>query len=695
MAELRLNSPLQYVKGVGPKKAAILNRHGLTTVADILWYFPRHYLDRTNVVPTREVKIDQTITVVGEVKAHGILYGKRRRYEVVLSDDTGNIALLWFAGLKYWERLFRKGQKFAVTGTVGYFQGLQMVHPELERLDETSDQMVHAGRIVPVYPQTADLNKIGLTSRGIRTITSHIMDNLTERISDYLPASVRTEHGLVDLHEAVVKTHYPDSREQVEICRRRLAFDELLQLQFMVFRNKAIKAGTVKKYRYRPPGEKLSHFRQGLGFELTADQKKVTREILNDLQGERPMSRLLHGEVGCGKTVVAVLAALYAAENKLQCAFMAPTEILVEQHYRNWKGPLEENGVRVALLTSGLSAAKRRATGESCRRGEIDILFGTHALVYDYVGFRRLGLVIIDEQHRFGVEQRGRLYAKGEDPDLLVMTATPIPRTLTLTLYGDLDISTIKTMPPGRKPVRTVWRVSNVREKVFRFVKDKVARGGQAYVIYPLIEKSDRMELENVEDAYDELSRGIFSDLRLGVIHGRVKPVERDDILRRFRNGEIDVLLATTVIEVGIDNPNATILVIEHAERFGLAQLHQLRGRVGRGEKAATVVALAHLPLSDVATQRLEYFAGSSDGFEIAEADLKLRGPGEIFGLRQSGLPELRLADLWKDQDLMVIGRKFIERMFAAEHDLDSDMQKTYTYLQRSAQRRTVHLGGG
>jgi ATP-dependent DNA helicase RecG len=671
VAKLQLNSPLQYVKGVGPRKAEVLARRGLNTVLDLLYYFPRHYLDRSNIVPIGGLKVDQQATIIGEVKAHGVLYGKRRRYEVILSDETGNIMLLWFAGIKYWERLFKKGQRFAVTGTVSYFQGLQMIHPDLERLDEDSDQMVHAGRIIPVYPQTSELSRVGLSSKGMRAVTTNIFTHLDEEVADFLPAPVRRQQRLVTLHHAISKTHYPDNREQIETCRRRLAFDELLKLQFLVYRNKGKKAETIKKHIYQPPGEKLSRFKQGLPFELTSEQKKVTKEILADMQGRHPMARLLHGDVGCGK------------------------KILVEQHYRNWHHLLAEVGAKAALLTSSLRANQKQAIGEQAAAGEIDILFGTHALIYDYVKFKRLGLVVIDEQHRFGVEQRGKLVAKGEDPDLLAMTATPIPRTLALTLYGDLDVSTIAALPPGRQPVRTVWRPKDLQEKILEFAKAEIGRGGQAYFIYPLIEKSEQMELENVEDAFKELSTGYFKDVRLAMVHGRIKQKERDTILQKFRESKIDVLLATTVIEVGIDNPQATILVIEHAERFGLAQLHQLRGRVGRGDKAATVVAVAHPPVSDIARRRLGYFVDHTDGFRVAEADLKLRGPGEIFGLRQSGLPELKVANLWEDRDLMEGARSLLEQVFASPGDLDSEQRKLYSYLTRSAEKQNMFVGGG
>ncbi len=696
MAELRLQSPLQYVKGVGPKKAEALGELGFNEVGDLLKYYPRHYLDRTNVVPIGRIQIDQEVTVVGEVKAHGTLYGgKGRRYEVILGDKTGNISLLWFAGVKYWERLFKKGQVFAATGRVNYFQGIQIVHPDLERLDDDSDQMVHAGRIIPVYPQTAQLNKAGLSSKSMRKVTSFICDNLVDTIPDHLPDSVRQQQQLMPLHEAVIKCHYPDDRRQIELCRRRLAFDELLELQYMVYRNKGRKIATIKKHRVEIPGERVFRFIDNLPFELTSEQQKVIKEITDDMQSEHPMSRLLHGDVGCGKTVVAVAAALHAAENGLQVAFMAPTEILAEQHVRSWQAALGKVGITADLLTASLTAKQKQTVAARCAAGEIDILFGTHALIYDYVTFDRLGFVIIDEQHRFGVEQRGKLYAKGEDPDLLVMTATPIPRTLALTLYGDLDISTIESLPPGRKPIRTVWRTDDVRGKVHEYVKDQIAKGGQAYIIYPLIEKSEQMELQNVEDAFKELSVGVFRNLKVEMVHGRIKSKQRDDILDKYRNGEVDVLLATTVIEVGIDNPNATALVIEHADRFGLAQLHQLRGRVGRGEKRATVVALANSRLSDIARQRMEYFVENSNGFDIAEADMELRGPGEIFGVKQSGLPELRAANLFRDRDLMESARLLLERLFDQTEELDRAHRNLYTYLQHGAGRRRMHLGGG
>ncbi len=695
MPSLKLDSPLQYVKGVGPRKAEVLAEHGMETVGDLLRYYPRHYLDRTTVVPIAEAAIDRPVTVIGRVVAHGILHGRRKRYEAILQDATGTISLIWFGGLRFWQKLFKKGMVFAATGAPTWFQGRQMVHPDLERLEDDSDRMIHAGRIIPVYPQTAELTRAGLTSKGIRRVTSYITDNLAQRITDHLPERDRRAIGLLDTDIALRKIHYPDDREQIEKCRRRLAFDELLQYQFLIVASRRGRKAVTRTHRYSPPGDKMRAFREVLPFEFTPGQKRVIRELFDDMRGETPMSRLLQGDVGCGKTVVAIAVALYVAENDRQVAFMAPTEILAEQHYRNWAPLLEGIGVTCGLLTSSTRKPSKEKLARRAAEGELMILFGTHALIYDYIQFERLGLVIIDEQHRFGVQQRGKLHAKGEYPDLLAMTATPIPRTLALTLYGDLDISTIDDLPPGRKPVRTVWRTEEVRDKVYQFVREEVDKGGQAYFIYPVIEKSEKTELESVEDAYTDLRSTVFRDLRVGMVHGRVKAAERDKLLRQFHDGELDILLATTVIEVGLDNPNATVMLIEHAERFGLAQLHQLRGRIGRGEKQATLVAVAHPPLSDVAKRRLTYFTSTTDGFKIAEADLELRGPGEMFGTRQSGLPDLKVARLTADQDLIVHSCKLLESLFNQTESIPPEYKDLWHDLREGALGHELATGGG
>lgn len=694
MNELKLNSPLQFVKGVGPKKSQVLAEHGFNDVKDILFYFPRHYLDRSSVTPIANLKIDESTTIIGKVKAHGILYGRKRRYEVILEDDSGAIKLVWFHGINFWSKLFKKNQLFAATGHVKSYMGLQMVHPDLERLEDETDRMIHAGRIIPVYPQTAEFNKVGLNSKSMRRITTFVFENLKERLTDHLPEDICRLYNFLDLHTAVSQIHYPDKRENIENSRRRLAFDELLNFQFLVFSNKDRKNKIVKKHKYFECSGKINEFIDKLPFQLTNGQNKVWEEIKSDLISNRPMYRLLQGDVGCGKTVIAVMASLFVAYNELQTAFMAPTEILAEQHYRNWNKPLSELNITSGLLTSSLKQNEKLEIAKRCADGEIDILFGTHALIYDYVTFSKLGLVIIDEQHRFGVKQRGKLYEKGDNPDLLVMTATPIPRTLALTLYGDLNISTIDTLPTGRKPIKTVWRSSDVKDKIYDFIIDDAKKNGQTYIVYPLIEKSDQLELENVEDAYEDLSKGKFKNLKIGMVHGKIKNTVRDKIINQFFNQKLDVLLATTVIEVGMDNPNATVMVIEHAERFGLAQLHQLRGRIGRGSKQATLIAVAYTPLSEISQKRLDYFVSTTDGFKIAEADLELRGPGELYGLRQSGVPVFKTVRISQDLDLLENSRSLLEKLFNHDINLDSNYKYLYKYLNNNLKHGSFFNAG-
>jgi len=696
MSELALDSPLQFVKGVGPRRAEVLSDHGLNTVQDLLFYFPRRYLDRTSVLPIGSLRLDTTATIIGRVRAHGQLPGRKgRRYEVILGDDSSDITLVFFEGARYWQSYFKKGMVLAATGQVRYYHTKQIVHPDLERLETDSDKMIHAGRIIPVYPQTSELTRVGLSSKSIRSLTTMVFEILSETIPDYLPETIREEYKFPHIHDAVRKMHYPGSREEIEFSRERLAFDELLSFQFLINERKEQKIRVNKSHKFAPPGKNLTEFKSKLLFSLTPGQVRSINEIFGDLQTPHPMSRLLQGDVGCGKTVVAVATAVYVAENKLQTALMAPTEILAEQHFRNWHDVLLELGINSALLTSATKGKEKQSIIEKCASGEISILIGTHALLYESIEFAKLGLVIIDEQHRFGVEQRGKLYSKGDNPDLLVMTATPIPRTLALTLYGDLEISTIDTLPAGRKPIKTVWREGAVREKVYDFAKEEAKKGGQVYIIYPLIEKSDKVELRSVEESFNELANGVFKNNKTAMIHGRIKASEKDKILEKFRNRQLEILFATTVIEVGIDNPNATLMIIEHAERFGLAQLHQLRGRVGRGEKESLVVAIAYPPISEIANKRLEYFASTSDGFKIAEADLELRGPGEFFGTRQSGLPEFKVANIARDQKLIEISRNLLSRLHSQSGQLDGDYLKVKNHLYKYTEAKMQNLSGG
>ncbi|HSH00791.1 MAG TPA: ATP-dependent DNA helicase RecG, partial [candidate division Zixibacteria bacterium] len=665
---LTLDSPVQFVKGIGPRKAEALAEHGINTVLDLLHYFPRGYIDRTNTIEIGKVAKDSAVTLVGKVLAQGSMYGGRnRRFEIVLGDDTGHISLLWFKAPKYLENRFKKGDLLAATGVVGWYNGYQLVHPEIEPLDDEGSERTHTGRIVPLYPSTAELTKLGLQSRGFRRSIKYALDNCAESIPDHLPQNKAQEVGLPEYNTAIRQIHFPDDEDTREAARRRLSFEELCELQFLVLRHKQQVEEIKKQHTLAHHGELVRKFAAALPFKLTPGQREALKVIYEDMASDKPMNRLLQGDVGCGKTVVAVAAGVYAAENNLQTAFMAPTELLAEQHYRNWRQKLEDIGVSSALLTGSLKQVERNLIGSRISTGETQLVFGTHALFSESVQFKNLGLVIIDEQHRFGVAQRAKLIAKGASPDTLVMSATPIPRTLALTLYGDLNFATIKDLPPGRAPVKTVWRMASERDKIHKFIAERVANREQVFIIYPLVQRSENTDLIAAEEAFKDLKEETFPKLNVEMIHGQMKVDKQERVIRAFARGKVDVLVATTVVEVGVDIPGATVMVIEHAERFGLAQLHQLRGRVGRGSKPGYAVAVASPPVSDVSRKRLNYLVAHSDGFEIAEADLKLRGPGEIFGFRQSGALNFRLANLGADQDLLERSREWISALLEAE----------------------------
>ncbi len=688
MSRLKSQTEIQFLKGVGPRRAEALAAVGIKTVADLLYYLPRKYLDRTQILTIDKLKANLSTTVVGKVMGKGILKGKSPRLEVILGDTTGYLALIWFNRPYQFEKMFKKGDVLAATGDVTYFQQLQMVHPEIERMGDEDDQLIHAGRIVPVYPSTSGLKSAMITGRVMRLLVMRALEEVGETIAEYLPPETLTGLSLPSLAEALQGVHYPAALEQAEKARRRLAFDELLDLQYLILSLRREKSEIEKAHRYHPPGEKVRRFIDALSFRMTDDQNKTVGKLFEDMQSPRPMHRLLQGDVGCGKTVVAVSAAVFAAENKLQSAIMAPTELLAEQHFQTWREPLLKIGIESALLTGSLNAPVKKSLVDAIGKNQAQIVFGTHAILSHPVEFERLGLVVIDEQHRFGVMQRGKLISKGNEPDTLIMTATPIPRTLALTLYGDLDISSIKTMPPGRRPTRTVWRTANSRPEIFEFLKTQVKAGEQVFLIYPLVEKSDKIDLLAAEEEFKNLRDNIFKDFRVGLVHGRIKAAERDQTIRQFRDRELDILAATTVVEVGLDIPSANFMVIEHAERFGLAQLHQLRGRVGRGGKRATVIALAVPPLSELARARLDYFAAHTDGFKIAEADLELRGPGEFFGTRQHGLPELKIANLVRDGDLLEPARKLATELLLPKEVDGQENRKMKNYLEKKAAGR-------
>ena len=533
-----------------------------------------------------------------------------------------------------------------------------MLHPEFDKLTESGERdFLHTGRIIPLYPSTDTLTKVGLDSRGFRRVLKIAVKDFTKHFQETLPKEIVARQNLTDLKNAIKHVHFPENKKWLAAARKRLKFDELFYLELMLAYRKRNMEVHRKGIEFLKVGKRTKTLIESLPFELTDAQKKVIREIRTDMKKSIPMNRLLQGDVGSGKTVVALISILMSIENGYQAALMAPTEILADQHYVTMRKLLKELGIEVALLVGAQKKNERKEILKCIKEGKTQIVVGTHALIQEGVEFDRLGLVIIDEQHRFGVMQRATLMEKGLTPDVLVMTATPIPRTLSMTLYGDLDVSVIDELPPGRKPVKTVWRSDTRRSEVYKYVKSKVDEGAQVYIVFPLIEESEKVDLQAAIDNYEKLQSGLFSNKTVGLLHGRLKSDEKERIMGEFKSGKIQILVSTTVIEVGVDAPNATIMIIENAERFGLPQLHQLRGRVGRGEKKSYCFLIAQYPLSAEAKVRLNTMTETTDGFKIAEVDLKLRGPGEFFGTKQHGLPKLRIADIVKDTELLIKAR--------------------------------------
>ena len=678
-----LQGSLQYLKGVGPRRAADLRRAGLTTVEDLLYRFPIRYEDRSSFQTIASLRPNVPASVSGEVLSCGVRPTRRPRFkifELLLRDSTGSMRAIWF-NQPFLKDVFRPHQRVILYGKLELNSfGLQMQSPQYEIVGRESvdgkdgieggeaeapegaegAEALHVGRIVPVYEKTGTL-----TTKMQRALVHQALETLPAELPDPLPSAVRRRRQLLDRRSALEQAHFPPagaSIQQLNAFRspahQRLIFEEffLFQLGILLRRRR----GDAER-KARPvvvTDAVRDAVRRVLPFKLTGDQKTAIREIVTDMQRPQPMNRLLQGDVGSGKTIVALMAALVAMENGLQAAFMAPTEILAEQHYFNIRRLLESSRFRIALLTGNTPARKRRELLAELAGGSIHKVIGTHALVQEDVGFRELGLAIIDEQHRFGVLQRATLRAKGLHPDVLVMTATPIPRTLALTTYGDLDVSIMREMPPGRHPIATTARPESRRDEVYAFVRREIEQGRQTYIIYPLVEESAKVDLKAATEMADHLAHDVFPQFRVALLHGRMKQDAKDRVMSAFVRGEFDILVSTTVIEVGVDVPNASVMVVEHAERFGLSQLHQLRGRVGRGAYKSYCVLLYQSPLLEQGRERLKALAETSDGFEIAERDLQLRGPGDFFGTRQSGMPTLRAGDLLRDHAVMEDARR-------------------------------------
>ena len=657
---VRLDMPVKFLKGIGERRAEQLERLGILTARDLLWHLPHRYVDASTVTPLARAEIGQEVACVGRVLAKGVLPTRRglRIFHAVLRDDSGVLECVW-PGQAFLDRSIAVGQTLLVSGPVRFYHGRQLAPREYVILSEADGEAdpLAAGKVLPVYPATE-----GLSHRVIRSLIDRHLDALIARSDDPLPEALRQAAGLPRLADALHAVHRPSSADEAERGRRRLAFDELLDLQLMLIRARAIAKRQRGGVAFEIRRDLTTRLKQSLPWQLTGDQQRALKEITADMTAPDRMHRLLMGDVGTGKTVVALFAMLLAVENDFQAALMAPTELLAEQHAATLGQLLEPLAMRPELLLGRQSAAEKTAVRARLASGEARIAVGTHALMQESVSFRRLGLAVIDEQHRFGVEQRAALIGKGAAPDVLLLTATPIPRSLALTLYGDLDVSTLKERPPGRGSVRTALRGPNQREKVMEFVRQQCERGRQAYVVLPVIEESERADLRAATTMAQTLAAR-WPDLEVGLVHGRLKADERDDTMRRFRAGEIPVLVATTVIEVGIDVPNATVMLVEHPERFGLAQLHQLRGRIGRGAEESYCVLLGDGPGFD----RLRAFAATQDGFRIAELDLEERGMGDLIGARQSGGVELRHARLPVDEDLLSRARDLATRLIGAD----------------------------
>lgn len=674
----RLQTPIQYVKGVGPKLAKLLEKKGIRTVEDALYFLPRAYEDRRQLKKISELRAGKKETGFGEIELSGMVFfqnRKKRVFEALVSDGSGVITLKWFHGNeRYLKERFKKGRRLIFSGEVRWFNYQKEIHhPDVEIVEgDIEEDYLNFKRIVPIYSETE-----GLYQRTLRRLLKTIVDGYADELTSPIPTEIVERQDLIDFSEAFRRVHFPPDGESIERLNlqrsdghRRIIFDEFFFLELglaLKKRGVALETGISFKTEGRLPKQLLDR----LSFQLTRAQERTLSEIVADMEKPHPMNRLIQGDVGSGKTIVALLASLRAVECGFQAAIMAPTEVLAEQHYLTIHRWIEPLGIRIGLLTSNIKGSEREEVYHRIKTGEVHIVIGTHAVIQEQVEFHRLGLAIIDEQHKFGVVQRGLLKKKGENPDVLVMTATPIPRTLAMTLYGDLDISLIDEMPPGRMPVETKVFPESARMRVYKIVEEEVRKGRQAFIVYPLVEESEKLDLKNATQMAEHLQKEVFPEFRIGLLHGRMKSDEKEAIMMEFKERQIDILVSTTVIEVGIDIPNASVMVVEHAERFGLSQLHQLRGRIGRGQFPSKCILLAQYCSSEEARLRLQAMERTNDGFKIAEQDLELRGPGDFFGIRQSGLPDFRVAHILRDTAILIEARKEAFRLIQEDPELE------------------------
>lgn len=658
MADSFLETPIEFLKGVGPERARVLKTEfEIQTFGDLLKWYPYRHVDRTKFYGTNEVNGDLPyVQLRGQILNFQIVgKAKQQRATALLTDAKGTVELVWFQGIKWLHGKFLPGHEYIVFGRPAVYNGkINIAHPEVEEVNEQTLKRTNV--LQPMYSSTEKSKLKGFDSKGILKLMKVLVPMMAGKVPEFIPQNVLDKLKMLPREEALKQVHFPDNPNILKRAQARIKFEEFLMIQLRLLRVKSMRKTNFRGFDFSTVGEKFNGFyNHNLPFPLTNAQKRVIKEIRADMGSGKQMNRLLQGDVGSGKTVVALMCMLLANDNGFQASLMAPTEILAVQHFHSISELLKGLPVRIALLTGNTKTKERRVLHAALSSGELDILIGTHALIEDEVKFKNLGFVVIDEQHRFGVEQRSKLWRKNANPPhVLVMTATPIPRTLAMTLYGDLDTSTIDELPPGRKPIRTVHFSDAQRLRVFGFMKEQIALGRQIYVVYPLIRESEKLDYKDLMDGYESIVRAFpLPEYQVSIVHGQMKPADKDYEMQRFVKGQTHIMVATTVIEVGVNVPNASVMVIESAERFGLSQLHQLRGRVGRGADQSFCVLITGHKLSKDTKLRMETMVRTNDGFEIAEVDLKLRGPGDLEGTRQSGLMGLRLADLTKDQAIL------------------------------------------
>jgi ATP-dependent DNA helicase RecG len=691
-----LDTDITYLSGVGPKRAELLNKElSIFTCRDLLYNFPFKYIDRTKYYKISELDPDLPfVQIKGMIKGYySEGHGQGKRLVADFQDETGTIKLVWFKGLKWITGNYTPGVEYIVFGKPGVFNGLiNIIHPEIEAVNKIAERISSA--LQAQYSTTEKLKNQFITSKTISKLTGNLLTQLKSRIPDSLPSYLVTGYKLMDLHDALNKIHFPSNPNELEKARYRLKFEELFYIQLNLLRLKTYRNIKQKGFVFSNVGVNFNNFYfNNLPFSLTEAQKRVMKEIRRDLGSGRQMNRLLQGDVGSGKTLVALMSMLIAIDNGYQACIMAPTEILASQHYQTISKLLSGIDLKICLLTGSSKKTSRKNIAESLHDSSLNILIGTHALLEENVRFSNLGLVIIDEQHRFGVEQRARLWQKNlNPPHILVMTATPIPRTLAMTLYGDLDVSVIDELPPGRVPIRTMHFTDSEKNKVFGFMRNQIAEKRQIFVVYPLIKESETMDYKDLEDGWDTISRAFPPPKYcISVVHGKMTPANKEISMKLFRDGQAHILISTTVIEVGVDIPNATVMIIESAERFGLSQLHQLRGRVGRGAEQSYCILMSSDKLSREAAKRIEVMISTNDGFEIAEMDLQLRGPGDIEGTQQSGIPfDLKIANLGKDGQIIEYVRNIAEEILKKDpllensqnHLLQNELKRLFSQKQ-------------